>query len=88
MSRLFPAGCLYITHGINDLIIQGTDITPYLNQHLHGDWGDICDDDKNANNHAVSSGGMILSAYQITPECKIWTLTDGGTTTIMLPCEY
>ncbi|EKS4627012.1 plasmid related protein [Salmonella enterica] len=84
MSRLFPAGCLCITPGINELISQG----PYLNRHLCGDWGDTCDDDKNANNHAVSSGGMILSAYQVTPESKIWILTDGGTTTIMLPCEY
>lgn len=88
MSRLCLPGCLCITPGINELILQGTDIAPYLNRHLSGDWGDICDDDKNANNHAASSGGMILSTYQIATKSKIWTLTDAGTTTIMLPCEY
>lgn len=88
MSHLFPTGCLYITPGINELILQGINIIPFLNRHLRGDWGDICNDDKRANNHAVDTNGMLLSAYHVTPEIKIWILTDAGTTTIMLPSEY
>ncbi|ECF1703689.1 hypothetical protein ABWR82_004380 [Salmonella enterica subsp. enterica] len=88
MSRLFSPGCLRITSGISELIIDGADIPPYLNRHLSGDWGDICDEARDANNHAVSSGKTILSAYYVTPETEIWIKTAGGTTTIMLPCEY
>ncbi|ENA9696675.1 hypothetical protein ABG299_002203 [Salmonella enterica subsp. enterica] len=87
MSRLFSPGCLRITPGISELIIEGADIPPYLNRHLSGDWGDICDEAKDANNHAVRSGKTILSVYYITPETEIWILTAGGCTTIMLPSE-
>ncbi|APV90414.1 TPA: hypothetical protein ML354_001718 [Salmonella enterica] len=87
MSRLFSPGCLRITPGISELIIEGIDIPPYLNRHLNGDWGDICDEAKGANNCSVSSGGTILSVYYVTPVVEIWILTAGGCTTIMLPSE-
>lgn len=88
MNRLFSPGCLCTTPGINELLMQGGDIQPFLARHLQGDWGDICHEDKSANNHATERGGMILSAYRVTPETKIWILTDSGSTTIMLPEEY
>lgn len=87
MTRLFSPGCLCITPGISEMIIEGADIPPFLNRHLCGDWGDICDEAKDVNNRAVSSGGTILSVYYVTPEAEVWIMTAGGSTTIMLPSE-
>ncbi|HDP0319668.1 TPA: plasmid related protein [Salmonella enterica subsp. enterica serovar Concord] len=88
MTMLFSLGCLYVTPGIRELIKQGVNIQSFLTRHLRGDWGDICQEDKSANNHAAERDGMILSAYWVTPDTKIWIMTDNGSTTIMLPDEY
>ncbi|MDK9361958.1 hypothetical protein [Lelliottia wanjuensis] len=89
MRILISPGRLYATAGVNHLISQGLDIRPLLSRHLRGDWGDIGDDDKLANDDAVRMhNDRILSAYAITPDIKIWILTDEGITTILLPSEY
>lgn len=88
MSPLFSPGCLYITAGISELIRQGTDITPNLNRHFRGDWGDIGPEDKAANNHALQHGKTLLSAYNITPDTTVWIMTQQGSTTVMFPHEY
>lgn len=61
-----------------------------LQRHSKGDWGDVCDEDASANDQALKHGGRVLSSYQLSPECKIWIITewDGSTTTILLPEEY
>lgn len=53
MTRLFSPGCLCITPGICEMIIEGADIPPFLNRHLCGDWGDICDEAKDVNNRVL-----------------------------------
>jgi hypothetical protein len=88
MSPLFSPGCLYITAGVSELIRQGTDITPYLSRHFRGDWGDIGQEDKAANHHALKYNGRLLSAYHITPDITLWILTQQGSTTVMYPYEY
>ena len=88
MSRYFSPGLLYVTPGISQLIQSGADITPLLARHLHGDWGDVDDEDKAANDRAVLNGGMILSAYKSDSPETVWILTQDGTTTVMLPEEY
>ncbi|EBZ5771674.1 hypothetical protein EC412_05230 [Salmonella enterica subsp. enterica serovar Redlands] len=88
MRYLFFPGRVFGTPGIRELISQGTDISSFLKRHLQGDWGDISDEDKESNNGALISGERIISAYFVTPEIKIWIVTDGGMTTIMFPSEY
>lgn len=65
-------------------------------RHRSGDWGDVCKDDKIANDKALLSGARILSAYHLpvrvpgqAPE-KLWVITeaDRSSTTILLPEEY
>ena len=88
MSRLFSTGCLAVTPGICSLIQAGVDITPLLLRHQYGDWGDLDNADKAANDRAVRDGDRILSVYQVSPAIRIWILTQEGTTTVMLPEEY
>ncbi|MDF1583639.1 MAG: hypothetical protein P1P78_10050 [Methyloprofundus sp.] len=60
-----------------------------LVRHHAGDWGDLSDGDKEANNQALLSGDQILSAYQFG-ETRLWVITehDRSATTILLPEEY
>lgn len=61
-----------------------------LSRHCHGDWGDLTDDDKQANIEALAGGTRILSAYHLNDGTKIWIITeaDRSSTCILLPSEY
>ena len=67
----------------------------YLKRHASGDWGIVCDEDKQANNEAVRSGARLLSAYFLPDETKLWVITEAAddagaraVTTFLLPDEY
>lgn len=69
-----------------------------LGRHLSGDWGDLCDDDKAANDAALESGqARLLSAYTLRRTAygveeteRLWCITewDRSVTTILCPSEY
>ena len=88
----FRAGQLVMTAGVNDLVQRGA-LNPalYLQRHLDGDWGDLCNDDKRQNDAALKSGeDRLFSSYRITPDLKLWIITewDRSVTTLLLPDEY
>ena len=60
-----------------------------LNRHQIGDWGDLDDEDKAANNEALGNWTRLFSAYLIH-DVKFWVITDAdrSVTTILLPEEY
>ena len=67
----------------------------FLDRHVRGDWGDLCDEDKQANEDALQDGSRILSAYHTSTGQKIWIITEAAdeddrreATTILLPDEY
>lgn len=63
----------------------------FLARHARGDWGDLCEEDKGANDTAYRCGeGRILSSYKTKTGEKIWIITeaDRSATTILLPEEY
>jgi len=70
----------------------------YLQRHAKGDWGEaLCEVDKQANADALKHGTRLLSAYHLTPDQKLWIITDGVVnpdtgeryaTTLLLPEEY
>ena len=87
----FQAGHLVMTAGVNDLVQRGDlDPVPYLQRHLNGDWGDLCDDDRRSNDAALENGDRLFSSYRITPDLKLWIITewDRSVTTLLLPDEY
>lgn len=61
-----------------------------LARHMSGDWGDLCEEDKQANDEALIDGGRILSSYNVTTDQKVWIITeaDRSATTFLLPEEY
>lgn len=100
-SILFPLGQVCITPGA-EAALDGSSyplpITELLDRHMRGDWGCVCDEDKQTNNEALTLGNRILSAYPIDPAkpCEghgdncIWIITecDRSVTTLLLPEEY
>jgi hypothetical protein len=61
-----------------------------LRRHVHGDWGDLHDDDQRANELAIRRGMRILSAYVLANDERVWVITeaDRSATTILTPEEY
>jgi len=83
----FELGQIYATSGA---MLQELDFRPYILRHMMGDWGDLDDEDKEANEEAIAHGERILSAYQIAEKVRIYIITerDRSITTILLPSEY
>ena len=61
-----------------------------LIRHSRGDWGDVCEEDRAANDEAVREGYRVLSSYKLSNGEKIWIITewDRSVTTLLLPSEY
>lgn len=66
------------------------EILSALARHVTGDWGDVDDDDRRANDDALTSGARILSAYSTSDGTRFWIITDADrtATTVLLPDEY
>lgn len=60
-----------------------------LARHQSGDWGDVCPEDRRANNDAAVHGDRILSIYKLGKH-TLWVITeaDRSTTTMLLPEDY
>ena len=87
----FSLGQILSTPGALELFEEtGKNASTYLQRHQQGDWGELCDEDKESNNQALIDGSRILSSYQICNDEKIWIITesDRSATTILLPSEY
>lgn len=70
--------------------IDGLDILKALGRHAMGDWGDLCRDDWQLNNSALTEDARVLSSYVSREGVKFWIITecDRSVTTILLPDEY
>ena len=64
--------------------------TAFLDRHVTGDWGELGDADKQANERALREDLRILSAYTTSAGVKLWVITeaDRSATTLLLPNEY
>lgn len=86
-----PLGTVVMTRGISDLMGSiSADVAKALARHAAGDWGDVCAEDKETNDAALSGGGQLLSDYTAMDGTKFWIITewDRSTTTVLLPDEY
>src|SRR5258708_7103659 len=92
----FQPGKLLATPAAFDVIHNsGQAPADFMERHLRGDWGDLSDDDRQANELALSDGSRILSAYKTAKGVKIWIITEAAdeeghrcAPTILLPAEY
>ena len=87
MKPRFPLGKIVSTPAVIDL---GVDLKPFLHRHHCGDWGDLCEEDKQANEEALAEGFRILSCYQVGGGKRIYIITeaDRSSTCLLLPEEY
>jgi len=91
INPLFHLGDVVATpQSICVLSQSGMSLLDLLQRHATGDWGDVCEEDRVANNDALQYGDRLLSSYVLSESCKVWVITewDRSVTTILLPCEY
>lgn len=93
----FKLGQIVATPGaLAALQEAGQSAIPFLQRHVSGDWGEICDEDKKLNDEAVSHEGdedrmgRVLSCYRTAKNERIWLISehDRSVTTLLLPEEY
>jgi hypothetical protein len=92
----FDPGVLLATPGTTSAFDRNHQ-TPldFLQRHLSGDWGDLCQEDRLLNDQALVNGSRLLSAYRLKDGTKIWCITEAvgengrrEATTFLLPEEY
>ena len=87
----FRLGKLVATAGALDALTEsGQSPMEFVGRHLQGDWGDCCQEDRQANEDALKNGDRLFSVYRTAKGVKLWVITeaDRSVTTILLPSEY
>lgn len=85
----FWLGRLFVTANA-EADLDPEDVHNCVNRHLSGDWGDLCAEDRGANEQALQFGGRLFSAYHDRKGVKFWIITesDRSVTTVLLPDDY
>ena len=91
MTKLFDAGEIFVTQGVQEKVDTGY-VALFVKRHLSGDFGELDDEDFAVNTLAMRQGGSIHSVYD-SPQGKVWVITSGSKTsqvytTVLLPEEY
>lgn len=97
---LFETGPVVTTRGIRELMSEGPKATAAIQRcldcHMSGNWGDLCDDDKQLNQNSLDEEkekgftyDNLFSSYE-TDFGKIYIIIecDRSVTTILLSEEY
>ncbi|HYE33242.1 MAG TPA: hypothetical protein VEH27_17575 [Methylomirabilota bacterium] len=85
----FALGTIVQTRGAQAELSRD-EVLAALQRHVTGDWGNVCEEDRQTNNEAITSGSRLLSSYTSKSGTDFWIITeaDRSTTTILLPEEY
>lgn len=85
----FSLGALFRTRGVEQCLTV-EDVFRGLARHSRGDWGDVCEEDRLANEQALIEGNRLFSVYHAPEGTKYWIITewDRSMTTVLLPEEY
>lgn len=86
----FSLGHVIITTELAHVIPDDKEIQEFLFRHVTGDWGDLEQADKEANDHDLEIGERLVSAYHLKSGEKIYIITehDRSVTTILLAEQY
>lgn len=85
---MFSLGQVVMTRNASEMLPH--DVVWFaLLRHASGDWGDVCDEDRQANDAALKDGSRLFSVYH-AGETKFWIITeaDRSATTVLLPEDY
>ena len=85
----FDLGRVVVTRAAVEVLLPA-DMFGALGRHIHGDWGDVDEEDWQANDVSLQEGTRLLSAYHTASGIKLWVITewDRSLTTILLPSDY
>jgi hypothetical protein len=85
----FPLGRLVATANLV-ATIPSEEVFSALQRHANGDWGDVCDEDRESNEKALIHGSRLMSVYSSKGEITFWIITewDRSVTTVLLPEDY
>jgi len=65
------------------------DILMGLKRHQSGDWGDVSENDRQANDRALIEDTRLFSVYHAVSSIKVWLITEADrSTTVLLPEDY
>jgi len=92
----FSLGRVLSTPGALEALEKaGQSAIEFLQRHVKGDWGQLCEEDRQANEQSLLDGSRLLSAYRTSLGEKIWIITEAvddaghrAATTVLLPSEY
>lgn len=90
----FNPGQLVMTRGVNNLIASNEEFAKHvmlsLKRHVAGDWGNVSDEDRVANETALQEGDRLFSVYKKDGVPTVWIITewDRSVTTTLFPEEY
>jgi len=75
----FSLGQVVATPGALEALSQvNQQPAEFLNRHAQGDWGDVCVEDREANDQALIDGSRLLSAYHTSLGEKLWVITEAA----------
>jgi len=85
----FELGRIVITARVNTRLLP-VDVMAALRRHHGGDWGELCDQDRQENERALVAGHRLFSVYQSSIGVKFYIITehDRSVTTVLLPDDY
>lgn len=85
----FLLGRLVTTAAVHENEKYG-DIAGAVRRHVSGDWGDLDDEDKAANESGLVNEGRLLSSYVLSSDNQVWVITesDRSVTTVLYPSDY
>lgn len=87
---LFSLGQVVATPQCLELLEKhGKTPSEFIQRHVSGDWGEVDQEDWQANDLAVQDGSRILSAYEVGDE-RVWCITewDRSVTTLLISWQY
>lgn len=89
MTPKFSLGQTVSTRNALDTL-HPEDVLASIARHHAGDWGDLCEEDRKANEQALARGGRLFSVYFDRRGFKFYIITeaDRSVTTVLLPEDY
>jgi hypothetical protein len=95
-AKKFSLGRIVATPGaLQALHAAGQTADEFLARHVIGDWGDLDEEDRQANKDALIDGSRLLSADGLRTGERLWVITEATNdvglrycTTILLPSDY
>jgi len=89
MEKKFDLGRLVTTRSALDAL-NPQDVLDAIARHSKGDWGEVCEEDREENEFSLKEGFRLLSVYKDRSGTKFWIITeaDRSATTVLLPEDY